>query len=109
MSEPFDLVVRNTSEVVTAQGTPKEPADEALTVVPRGAVGVRGGRIAWLGAESSLPEGAIGPQTGVLDAHGGCVTPGLVDPHTHLVFAGERSVEFDLRCRGASYLEIAKA
>jgi imidazolonepropionase len=45
----------------------------------------------------------------VVDAHGGCVLPGLVDPHTHLVFGGERSLEFDLRCKGASYLEIAKA
>ena len=45
----------------------------------------------------------------VIDARGGFVGPGLVDPHTHLVFAGERAAEFELRCPGASYLQIAHA
>ena len=45
----------------------------------------------------------------VLDAHGGLVTPGLVDPHTHPVFAGQRSVEFGLKAEGKTYLEIHKA
>lgn len=109
MPAHFDLIVRNTSEVITAQGTPQEEAHDALRIVPGGAVGVREGRIAWIGLESALPPEAIGPGTEVLDAGGGCVTPGLVDPHTHLVFAGDRSEEFDLRCRGATYLEIARA
>jgi imidazolonepropionase-like amidohydrolase len=43
----------------------------------------------------------------VLDAKGGLVTPGLVDSHTHLVFAGERAGEFALRCSGKSYLDVA--
>ena len=106
---PFDLVVRNCAELVTATGTPEQQAEEALGVIPRGAVGVRGDRVAWVGAESQLPPGGIGPDTIVIDANGGLVTPGLIDPHTHLVFAGERSHEFDLRNTGATYLEIAKA
>ena len=105
----FDLLIRNTSEVLTVQGGPRERAEEALRAIPRGAVGVRGGKIAFLGAESSLPEGAAGPKTEIVDAEGGFVGPGFVDPHTHLVFAGDRSAEFELRCRGATYLEIAKA
>ncbi len=105
----FDLLVRNASEVITAQGSPEEEAHDALRIVPRGAVGVRTGRIAWIGPEEEIPADAIGARTEVLDAHGGCVTPGLVDPHTHLVFAGDRAEEFDLRNRGASYLEIAQA
>lgn len=109
MNVPFDLLVRNCSELVTATGTPAQKAEDALGIISRGAVGVRGDRIAWVGRESELPSDSIGPDTTVIDAAGGLVTPGLVDPHTHLVFAGERSHEFDLRNQGATYLEIARA
>ncbi|MBM4381509.1 MAG: imidazolonepropionase, partial [Deltaproteobacteria bacterium] len=84
-------------------------AEAALAPVVDGAVGVRGGRIAWVGPRAELPAGARGPNTEVVDAGGGLVGPGFVDAHTHLVFAGERSREFELRARGASYLEIAAA
>jgi imidazolonepropionase len=107
--EPLELLVRNTSEVLTVEGSHRQPAEQALTPHPRACVGVRGGRVAWVGPEAELPPGAVGPQTEVLDAQGRMVGPGFVDPHTHLVFAGERSTEFDLRCQGATYLEIAQA
>jgi imidazolonepropionase len=107
--EPLQLVIRNTSEVLTCEGTHREPAEQALTPRPGACVGVRDGRVAFLGPESELPRGAVGPSTEVLDAEGQLVGPGFVDPHTHLVFAGERSHEFDLRNQGATYLEIAKA
>lgn len=107
--EPLELLVRNTSEVLTVEGSHRQPAEQALTPHPRACVGVRGGRVAWVGQEAELPSGAVGPQTEVLDAQGRMVGPGFVDPHTHLVFAGERSTEFDLRCQGATYLEIAQA
>jgi len=107
--EALELLVRNTSEVLTLEGTHREPAENALTPKPGACVGVREGRIAYVGPESELPSGAVGPDTQVLDAEGGFVGPGFVDPHTHLVFAGERSAEFDLRNQGATYLEIAKA
>ncbi|HVG57123.1 MAG TPA: amidohydrolase family protein, partial [Hyalangium sp.] len=107
--EPLELLVRNTSEVLTVEGTHRQPAEQALTPHPRACVGVRGGRVAWVGPEAELPLGAVGPHTEVLDAQGRMVGPGFVDPHTHLVFAGERSTEFDLRCQGATYLEIAQA
>lgn len=107
--EALELLVRNTSEVLTLEGTHREPAENALTPKPGACVGVREGRIAYVGLESELPSGAVGPDTQVLDAEGGFVGPGFVDPHTHLVFAGERSAEFDLRNQGATYLEIAKA
>ncbi|WP_163864438.1 imidazolonepropionase [Myxococcus eversor] len=107
--QALELLVRNTSEVLTLEGTHREPAEAALTPKPGACVGVREGRIAFVGPESELPSGAVGPDTQVLDAEGGFVGPGFVDPHTHLVFAGERSAEFDLRNQGATYLEIAKA
>jgi imidazolonepropionase len=65
--------------------------------------------VAYLEPESSLPAEAVGPRTEVIDAEGGFVGPGFVDPHTHLVFAGERSREFELRCQGATYQEIARS
>ncbi|MCE9673547.1 imidazolonepropionase [Myxococcus stipitatus] len=107
--EALELLVRNTSEVLTLEGTHRERAEDALTPRPGACVGVRDGVIAFVGPEAQLPAGAVGAGTTVLDAQGGFVGPGFVDPHTHLVFAGERSAEFDLRNQGATYLEIAKA
>lgn len=105
----MDIVIRNTSEVVTVTGDPSGPAEQALASIPRGVVGIAGTRVAFLGPEAELPSDAVGPQTKVIDAGGGFVGPGFVDPHTHLVFAGERSREFDLRCQGKSYVELAQA
>lgn len=107
--EALELLVRNTSEVLTLEGSHRERAETALTPRPGACVGIRHGRIAFVGMESELPPNAVSLQTQVLDAEGGFVGPGFVDPHTHLVFAGERSAEFDLRNQGATYLEIAKA
>ena len=105
----MDVVIRNTSEVVTAQGDPSAPAEQALASIRRGAVGIVGARLAFLGPEHELPADAVGPGTKVIDAGGGFVGPGFVDPHTHLVFAGERAGEHALRCQGKTYLEIAEA
>lgn len=105
----FDLLVHNTSEVLTLRGSPAQPAELALSPIARGAVGVRDGQIAFLGPEADLPPDASGPETVRLDARGGFVGPALVDPHTHLVFAGERAEEFERRNQGASYLELARA
>ena len=99
--EPFDLLVRNASEVLTCAG--EGSAEARLGAVPGGAVGIRKGRVEWVG--TTPPAGAALE----LDARGGFVGPGFVDCHTHLVFAGERAAEFEARCQGKSYLEIAAA
>jgi imidazolonepropionase len=106
---PFDLIVRNTSEVLCVTGEATEPAEQALRPIRRGVVGVRGDRVAFVGEEDGVPEGAVTPETEIIDARGGFVGPGFVDCHTHLVFAGDRSSEFELRNQGATYLDIAKA
>jgi imidazolonepropionase len=72
-----------------------------------GAVGIRGDRIAWVGAARDVPAAGRGAPT--LDAGGRWVTPGLVDCHTHLVYAGNRANEFAARLEGASYADIARA
>ncbi|MCZ2440828.1 MAG: imidazolonepropionase [Burkholderiales bacterium] len=75
--------------------------------VERGALLVDGERLAWVGAEDTLPAGLrIDAEVGL---GGALVTPGLVDCHTHLVYGGDRACEFELRLQGASYEAIARA
>jgi len=105
----FDLLIHNASEILSVQGELGDPADQALTPIPRGALGVSNAQIAYLGPAADLPPDAVGPRTQVIDALGGFVGPGFVDPHTHLIFAGERSREFELRCSGATYRQIAES
>lgn len=71
-----------------------------------GAIAVAGSSIAWVGPQSEVPAGNPA-QTRSLG--GRCVTPALIDCHTHLVFGGERSQEFEQRLKGASYQEVANA
>ncbi len=70
---------------------------------------IREGRIAWLGDAAGAPSELVGNPEQTLDAEGGWATPGLIDCHTHLVFGGDRAREFEMRLRGASYEEIARA
>jgi imidazolonepropionase len=71
-----------------------------------GAIAVRDGRIAWLGSKGDLPVGAHA--TVEHDGQGRWLTPGLVDCHTHIVYAGNRSDEFEARLNGVAYEEIAR-
>ena len=84
------------------------PELEGLGVVERGALAVRGGRIVFAGDESDLPS-SLRNATETINCEGRWITPGLIDCHTHLVHAGNRASEFELRLRGASYDEIARA
>jgi len=70
-----------------------------------GVVAVRGGKIDWVGPRREWR----GKAREEHDARGAWITPGLVDCHTHLVYAGNRAHEFELRLKGASYEEIARA
>jgi imidazolonepropionase len=81
--------------------------DASMARVPRGALLTRGPRIEWVGAEDDLP-GEPRPEESH-DLGGAWVTPGLIDCHTHLVFAGSRASEYAERLRGRSYEEIARA
>ncbi len=69
----------------------------------------RDGRIAWIGDMTAMPADALRPDDTVIDAGGRLLTPGLIDCHTHLVFAGNRMAEFEQRLEGASYEAIARA
>ena len=78
------------------------------SIVEHGAMRIEDGVIVELGPGLRAPEGD-GPEPDVIDAHGALVTPGLIDCHTHLVFAGNRAREFEMRLQGATYEEIARA
>ena len=77
-----------------------------LGVVDRGAVACRDGRIVFAGPEADLPAHDPAAST---DCGGRWITPGLVDCHTHLVYAGDRAREFEQRLAGATYEEVARA
>jgi len=96
----FDTVWRNARLATLAPGA------AGLGVVEHGAVASQMGRIAYAGPETDLP--ASGGAE-IIDCGGRWVTPGLIDCHTHLVYAGNRAAEFELRLAGASYEAIARA
>jgi imidazolonepropionase len=75
-----------------------------LGMIDRGAVAIVNGHVAWVGPDSARPRAAR-----EIDVEGRLVTPGLVDCHTHAIFAGDRANEFAMRAEGRSYLEIAKS
>jgi imidazolonepropionase len=81
--------------------------DESMRVLEKGALVTRGGRIEWVGAEADLPAGSY-DSCEQHDVGGAWITPGLIDCHTHLVFAGTRAGEYAQRLRGRSYAEIAR-
>ena len=103
--------VVNIGQLITLAG-PRRPrvGDELreLGIVQNAALLIEDGRIAVAGAHSEL-RAQIADASGVIDAQGRCVTPGFVDAHTHLVFAGNRAAEFEQRIAGATYQQIAAA
>jgi imidazolonepropionase len=103
------LVIRDASQVVcvtqTREAAKRGAAMRELQVVPDGAVILRDGLIDWVGPTAQLP--ALPADAEILNAVGKVVLPGLVDSHTHLIFAGTREDEFEQRLQGATYQQIA--
>jgi imidazolonepropionase len=107
-----DLTIRNIGELpVVPPGPVPGRRMRDVPLIPHAALVVRDGRIAWFGPEADLPRSGIAPvaDEAVCDAAGGCVIPGLIDCHTHTVFAGSREREFVQRIEGRSYAEIAES
>lgn len=77
--------------------------------IRRGAVAAKDGKIAWVGYAADLPGHAVDLAREVRRCENAWITPGFVDCHTHLVFAGDRAREFEMRLEGKSYEEIARA
>jgi imidazolonepropionase len=83
------------------------PDADGYGAIADGALGIRDGLIAWVGQRCDLPRDVLAANT--LDARQRWATPGLIDCHTHLVYAGTRANEFEQRLEGRSYAEIAAA
>jgi imidazolonepropionase len=79
-----------------------------LGQISSGVVAARDGRIIYAGPEAGLPAELL-RGADVIDCEGRLITPGLIDCHTHLVHAGNRANEFEMRLAGATYEEVAKA
>src|SRR5512139_1467738 len=102
-----DLIIKNAAELLTLSSEIRE--ESGLGIVRNGAVAVRDGRIAWVGEAAKIPKAMMASPGGQeIDATGKVVMPGLIDSHTHLVFAGSREREFEQRIQGLSYLDIAE-
>jgi imidazolonepropionase len=91
------VLVEHIGELVTNDPSAGEGP---LGILRDAAVVLDGDRVAWVGPSGGAPEGVEGPR---IDAAGAAALPGFVDSHTHLVFAGDRTAEFDARMRGEPY------
>ena len=117
LTDARGLLVVGAAEVATMAGGLRRGSsqdDPLLLDVPQPTVATWDGRVLAIGHHGAVEQavndaGYDLAAFATLDAGGGTVTPGLVDPHTHLLFAGSREAEIALRLRGASYLEVLAA
>ena len=105
-----DLLITHASQLLTLAsptGPKRGAAMSDLGILPDGAVAVQGETLAAVGPTEEIVAHYQAPT--VIEADGKVVLPGFVDPHTHALFAGDRAGEFEMRLRGATYMEIMQA
>ncbi len=104
----YSLLIKNCTQLLTFRGQPpKRGAGQSdLGLIEDGFVAIEKGRIAAVGTMKDLDRKNVRKKTKVIDAKGRVVMPGLIDCHTHLIFAGDRAQEFQMRLAGKSYLDI---
>jgi len=107
--KPADLIIENATQILTLKaGKGAAKAEERLAIVTEGSIVMAEGRIIWVGPRHQISQQvdlSLNPRR--IEASGKIVLPGFIDAHTHLVFAGTREKEFELRLQGATYQEIA--
>jgi imidazolonepropionase len=101
-----DLIIKNAGELLTLSSSFKE--ESGLGMIQKGAVAIKEGRVYWIGkTEEMFGKFSLSRDGREIDGTGKVVMPGLIDAHTHLIFAGSRENEFEQRVQGLSYQEIA--
>lgn len=94
------MLLRN-AKIVTIED------QDSYGLIECGAIAIKNGLIDWVGADDAIPAAYLdGPAR---DLEGRLITPALIDCHTHVVHGGDRAVEFEMRLKGASYEEVARA
>ncbi|MEW5874426.1 MAG: imidazolonepropionase [Candidatus Zixiibacteriota bacterium] len=111
-----DFQIIHAGQLVRISNDPDETAPRrgaalsALHIIEDGALAARDGQIVWTGRTDEITASVrLKHHATSIDAEGAVVTPGLVDPHTHPVFAAPRHLEFEMRAAGKTYMEIAAA
>ncbi|MBI3841396.1 MAG: imidazolonepropionase [Thaumarchaeota archaeon] len=105
----MSLALINAGELVTCAGARRAPDVEQLGIIEDGAFVAERGKVSWVGTTREYRRKTFGRPAKVVDAHGSLVTPGFVDPHTHLLFAGSREDELKRKVAGESYTEILRS
>lgn len=103
--ETVDMLIKNSNELITLKGPnmPRKKKDMSnIGIIRNGDIAIDDGLIFDIGKNLNYKASKI------IDAKGKTVMPGYVDPHTHLVFAGSREFELDMKLKGATYMEILK-
>jgi len=109
------IFIRKASQLVTLKGSSNAPLTgekmRELHIIENGSVWIEDGKIVEVGSDDQLNDKFENRlhEADIIDATGKTVTPGFVDPHTHLVYAGSRENEFEMRLNGSSYMEIMNA
>jgi imidazolonepropionase len=93
---------------VNARLATMTPGGAPYGAIEDGALAARDGAIAWLGPRAELPQAEQTLAARIVDAGGRWITPGLIDPHTHVVFGGDRIADFTRRVAGESYVDAAQ-
>ena len=107
-SKSIDLILHSANQLLTLAGGPQRGNKlGTLGIIEGGAIVVNDGHIIDIGLSQDMRNAYTAKKT--IDASGKVILPGFVDPHTHLVWVGDRSTEFEMRITGASYMEIMAA
>jgi len=103
--ESCDILLKNANELITLKG-PKKPRTKNemnnLSIIEKGSIAIKDGKIVGVGKNLDFKADKT------IDVSGKIIMPGFVDPHTHLVFAGSREFELDMKLKGYSYMDILK-